>query len=386
MSDFMRHVRRFLITIKNGISQGLQNATKPAASRLEQGLTALFERNRMSVIDDILSFFEERKTIPLTEVVRLIKEPPFDNAYLSHAEVQDFGLTHYGYSFLLAEYAGLGRYYEPLAAIEHGINLRDKEHPVPSDDDLPLRYPTLLCASLERKEMFDSLSVPGRVVETIGPYIAYAKPLLTGTEFDGLKRRLGRALVVFPSHSTDNVQTDFDTRGLIDRIRQVQTGGNYQTVWICLHVSDVFKGRAAEYTAAGFSCVTAGHRNDLFFLSRLRTIIELADLTMSNDFFTGLGYCLYLNRPHHMTFAEIHRSNTKGDVLQKRETHNQHVIEAFHPLLNKLFGQPDETITQAQLQFAEKYFGFSQVKSPDEMRQLLLDAESRAAAPKQGRR
>jgi len=372
-----RWTRRVLRSLILGLSGIIRHFTKLGAASLEGELKALTEIRRLSITDDILEFFEERKNIPLTEVVRLAKEPPFDNAYLSRPEVHKFGTEHYGYSYLLAEYAGLGPYFQPSVAIEHGINLRDREHVV-ADDEVDFRYHTLFCAGLERRQMFESVFADGQIVEAIGPYIAYAKPLLDGQNFKRLKEQIGRTLVVFPSHSTENTQVDFDSNVLFREIDKIHQEGKYKTVWICLHFSDVLKGRAAEYLTAGYTCVTAGHRNDIHFLSRLRSIIELADMTMSNDFFTGLGYCTYLNRPHYMALSKIERSNTKGDDLNKGEVSNQQVIESFHPVFRRLFGEFTEAVTEEQRLFGEKYFGFSQVKSPAQMKQLLLDAKARS--------
>ena len=66
-----------------------------------------------------------------------------------------------------------------------------------------------------------------------------------------------------------------------------------------LYYQDILNGDAAIFEDAGFVVVTCGYREDCHFLERQRTLIKLADFTMSNSIGTHVGYCVYMGKPHY---------------------------------------------------------------------------------------
>ena len=84
--------------------------------------------------------------------------------------------------------------------------------------------------------------------------------------------------------------------------------------------------------------VTAGYIMDPLFLSRLKSIIQLSDLTMSNNVGTHLGYCIYLNKPHWIVRQKIgntsHNQKHLERELNQREIHEK---ASYESEIDKIF-------------------------------------------------
>lgn len=137
----------------------------------------------------------------------------------------------------------------------------------------------------------------------IGPYIKYAKSILTPFAFEDLKNKLKRTLLVFPSHSNDTTVVDFNNQLFMKKIEDLSK--SFDSVLICLYWKDILLGRAEEYEKMGYYVTCAGHSYDFNFLKRLRAIIELSDFTMSNNVGTHIGYAVCLGKGHFIFQQQI---------------------------------------------------------------------------------
>ena len=77
-------------------------------------------------------------------------------------------------------------------------------------------------------------------------------------------------------------------------------------------------GHTETYLEHGFECVTAGHIYDPFFLSRLKSIIDLATITTSNEIGTHIGYCIFMGKPHYFYNSSVEYKSTSETILKKR--------------------------------------------------------------------
>lgn len=209
----------------------------------------------------------------------------------------------------------------------------------------------------------------------IGPYIHYADSIFSANEFEKVKKELGKTLLVFPFHSIDGVLSSFNTDTFIEQIDKYKIEKNFDNVVVCLYWKDIQIGRAEEYIQKGYKVTTAGHINDMYFLNRLRAIIELADFVISNELGTYIGYCLCLNK-------EIRLINQKSEfIIEKgKEDHinskgfvevEKHLSD-YYLLQQKLMHVlASETIKSNDLDFVKDLFGLQYIKSQSELKNIL---------------
>ena len=322
---------------------------------------AMFTYYRLKHGQAVIKASEDRKNLGLFDYKALTADIP----YAPHEVVIDNNL--YGQAFSIKRYAGIEK--DLQAYIEHGLFWGGMVH----QDEYYWYVQKIITFSENRRA---AIAAKGITKETIaiGPYIHYAQPLFTVEERAKLKQELGKTLLVFPSKSILNIESKYDVDAFVKEVKRI--GHDYQTILVSLYFLDARNKALTEaYEAHGFKIVTAGHRYDNYFLDRQRTFIELADLTMSNEVGTHVGYCLHLNKPHYMFQQKLERVGKNERELareltlyeseddKRRNAEKQEVADAFAVLQN--------TITDAQRQVIDKYWGISNIKTREELNVLL---------------
>ena len=209
---------------------------------------------------------------------------------------------------------------------------------------------------------------PAKDIIPIGLFIQYAESILNENELYSLKKELGRVLLVFPYHSSRTIKTSFSIDDFLNEIEQ--RGRNFDTVLICLYWSDILKKRDEVYLKKGYRIVSAGHIYDWNFLPRLRTIIELADMTMSNQIGTHVGYCICLNKPHYIFRQEMeYYRDSEGMMDAKmldawnakyavsRDDISACDLQRMRAYVYDIFGTYREYITEEEKAVVRKYWG-----------------------------
>ena len=268
---------------------------------------------------------------------------------------------YYGHATLLKRLVGQPLIHPLRLSIPHGLRFDSKlwEHDYRPD------FPIGLVPGPFRASAIAS-RVNARLVP-VGPLIHYAPPALSPAAHAAAASRLGRMLLVFPAHSTHHVDAEFSHNDFIAAL--TAHARTFDSVVVCLYWRDVLRGLAKPYKTAGFHVVTAGHIYDFAFLPRLRSMIELAAMTLSNRLGTHTGYCLHLGKPHH-----IHRQQVKIQIVHPEMVPVPgEMDEAVR--FDTLFGEYSEVITPAQREIVEQYWGTSHVRPAGEMDALILDAE-----------
>jgi hypothetical protein len=139
------------------------------------------------------------------------------------------------------------------------------------------------------------------------------------------------------------------------------------------------------YKKYGFECVTAGHIYDFNFLPRLKSIISNADVTMSNEIGTHIGYCIYMQKPHY-----YYKMKCKDIVSSKLEDVNPEIslVEdakkrlklAEHDnntkTLQDIFGKYQEVISDNQYDIVNKLWGVDQIKSKQELLIIVKELDN----------
>lgn len=229
-------------------------------------------------------------------------------------------------------------------AIEHGISCAGKI------DSYSVGKDVVYTMSESRKNFIESV-LYGKKCVAVGPYIKYANSILSKDEIIAQKKKLGKTLLLFPAHSTHHVNASFNVDVFIEEVERVRKKYNYDTVLVCIYWKDHLRGLSQKYAAKKYLLCTAGHIYDSHFMNRLRTIIELSDVAMSNDIGTNMGYCITLGKPYYLYYVE-----TRYEEHQVKYDINNY-YEGLLDAAIKNFGEYKEYISEENKKFIEQYWG-----------------------------
>lgn len=213
-------------------------------------------------------------------------------------------------------------------------------------------------------------------VYQIGPYIHYAEQYSSSSEFKKYKSELGKMLLVFPMHASTGTYLKYDFKlffDFIDKKKKDFDSVVMSVFWTDLHNDEFIN----ECLMRNYKLFSAGNRYDQFFLSRLKDIINLSDMTISNGVGTHLIYTVYLNKPHYIFTQEINEnsSNKKGDFELNIYSNNEYEIRKNEMNeLELLFGNRyNEQLTLKQYSYCETNFGFDKIKTPKELLKIVYE-------------
>lgn len=192
----------------------------------------------------------------------------------------------------------------------------------------------------------------------IGPYIHFAKDFYSDARLKKIKQKIGKTLLVFPTHSSPENLTSFDYEAWITEIKRCAV--NFDTVIISLFWLDINNGNYKHYLQNGFQIACCGNRFDTHFLSREKSLIKLSDMTMSNDVGTHIGYCVALGKPHYIYHQEIKIEYYKEykdqeEVFLGREY--MKIWERERMEFFDAFSSFEERITEKQKKLVDYYWG-----------------------------
>lgn len=299
--------------------------------------------NAMYKIKNKKSFFriqQERENMSIFDYKGLSERIP----YYPIEFVKDSNF--YGQNFWIKKYADIQHL---DASIEHGLYYGDY---IPYSSYCKT-IKKIITFSLLRKQVLMKLNKP---VITIGPYIHYAPSLLKDEEQLSIRNNHGRILLFIPTHTTREGGMKYDVDENIRTLKVLAEEKEFDTIWVCMYYYDILHSDLSrQYEQAGFTIVTAGHKLDLNFLCRLKSIISLADYTVSNFVGTHVGYCIYMQKPHWI-INPLDYSTASKDFIE----------------ITRAFLSYSETITKEQNEVVAKYWGFDQIKTSDDLRKLLL--------------
>ena len=129
----------------------------------------------------------------------------------------------------------------------------------------------------------------------LGPWIAYARPLLEAEEIARLRKSLGPTLLVVLAHSWDQVERRMDQRACIAAVAELAAAQGYRSVIWLRH----WKDPQLEGLPPAWIVACNGHRSNPWFLDAMRTLLELSDGLVTNAFGTHLGYAACFDRRLH---------------------------------------------------------------------------------------
>ena len=303
-----------------------------------------------------------RKPIDTTFDVQAIMSGP----QKFYCDEKYHGNVHFGIAKAIKDYAGIHGCLN--CCIEHGVYFGDY---VAEDEAVDSGFPKLITFGRQRVEHLKKVS--NVEIIPIGPYIYYASPSLSDEEIETIHKKNGKTLLVFPTHSIDRVDMEFDTDLFIQRIEAFQRDHGFEKVMVCLFYKDIMLGREKAYMERGFQVVSAGYRDDPMFLRRLKSFILLSDYTASNDVGTHVGYCVSLGKPH-IVFEQAIKPKpyTKNDLESVTNSFND-TVQSEKTGVQRAFSAYQSDITPDQYQLVERFWGTDYLRNRDELKKLLID-------------
>jgi len=273
----------------------------------------------------------------------------------------------FGIGWCIRQYIGSSRYYIN-ALVEHGYFFGAYVQEV----EKVTWSKILLTFSDVRKEHIEEV-INNKEVYPIGPYLHYAPDYYNEKQLAEVKKELGRTLLVFFSHSGTGESVSFDLEALIEKINSIKK--DFKTVVISLFWSDINPEIERRLLGEGYKIFSSGHRYDYYFLSRQKTMIKLADATMSNSTGTHLAYCSYFNKPHWIVRQEISvkalNAKGEGNIAISEMMSRDPVNVKENDDMYKAFAEYKEVLTDEQRVLCDKYFGLSCIRTVEEMKEIV---------------
>lgn len=264
----------------------------------------------------------------------------------------------YGIDLVLKRYARLPRTYALKAVVPHGVVL---DRNLVWKKEAKALVPAVLCYPNYRQRAY-AAKTDKKVVPSASPFLyvvqmlqRQAQPARKGTIF-------------FPHHSTHHVTVAMDFERLAEELALL--GEEYRPLAVCVYWRDFNLGHHKAFTNRGMRLVSAGHMFDPGFLFRLFHLCSSHRYAAGNGFGSHTFYSLKAG----CSYFHLDRGRPV-----RREDGTDHGTTAVAPSkedsLRTLFAQPRPTPSAAQLQTADMYLGADHMRSPAELRRLLLDAE-----------
>lgn len=202
-----------------------------------------------------------------------------------------------------------------------------------------------------------------RPIFRVGPYIHYADPYFDGTKHEQTKTTWGKTLLVFPSHGTDKALISFSQSQYLKKIKNL--ANDFNTVVVNVFWWNINDPIVDAFRAEGYKIATAGIRDDIKFLSRLKSLINLADLIVGDGIGTHVGYILHLNKPYRIVSV-----NSKKDYSDNEETLLPNVVRSDLLTIQELLAHDDADLEYIK-NICEPYWGFSHIKSRKELTSIV---------------
>lgn len=198
--------------------------------------------------------------------------------------------------------------------------------------------------------------LPNKEIIAIGNYIKYVDDLLNLEEYHEKKKELGRTLLIFPLHSSPHSEMKYDINSFLEEIDKYKE--KFDTVLFCVYWSDILRNKHNIFINKGYKVVTAGCAGDSNFLSRLKSIIKLSDVVMSNGIGSHMGYAIYLDKPFYLFFQEYkYDFRSIKNLTKERKEYLDIFNKNLICMALKEFGVYKEYLTIENKKFVKKYWG-----------------------------
>ena len=289
--------------------------------------------------------------------------------YVPYSHIFDNNM--YGNEYILKRYSNYTKAINSY--IEHGIFWGDH-----IQIDQPYYYiDNILTFSSIRQNVL-SHRIPFKKSIPIGPYLHYAQI----QKIDELSQlQAGKTLLFFPNHSVSSLRASHNIDMNIKLLSELKEYYKFDNIIVCLYFLDLIESIVDRYSKSNIHVFTCGHKYNQSFMDRLKSVIDLSDVTLSDSVGTHLGYCIYSNKPHtiinqnHSKFISKHTNKSllveSIESDPKRISQKAEIIRLFESNNNlDLFTR----ITNDQYKVCSNYWGFEYIKSKEEIAAIFENA------------
>ena len=197
----------------------------------------------------------------------------------------------------------------------------------------------------------------------VGPYIHYADSFYSEDEILREKKKNGKTLLFFPTHGTERDNLSFEIEKFRRYLKSMEE--KYDTILVNAFWWNLNEPLFEALQSDGYRIVSAGFREDLRFMSRLKTLILLADHVAGDSVGTHIGYCVECGVP----FGFVSLGTTISSTVEKENRDTQFVTRHMQRI-EKAFYE-SETITEEQKRICDYYWGLGSVKTKEELKEIV---------------
>jgi hypothetical protein len=271
---------------------------------------------------------------------------------------------HYGHDIQIKRHAGLPLIGAPLPwLLEHGLKV-SRDATFESPQSWARGY---LCMGPLRARWLTERF--GLRAEPIGPWIAYARPVLSAAAIASLREQLGPTLLVVLAHNWDEVERHMDLEACIDGVADQASRGGYRSVIWLRH----WKDPELEELPPQWLLACNGHRSNPWFLDAMRTLLELSDGLISNAFGTHLGYGVALGKRLHWLPVQADQNLASLSAVKADEEADEwRERQRLSSELSAALAMADAVAsTKAVRDLLNPYWGFDCILPASDLRLLL---------------
>lgn len=267
----------------------------------------------------------------------------------------------YGHERIIKNYFNIPTDKNLKATIEHGLYV---ENELWWDGEVK-GIDTIYTFGKKRKKFLQK-SFPHKNIYNIGSYIKFASDIYQQERLEFLKKRYGKILLVFPAHSISYAFAGNNIKSMVNEIENIKRIHHFDSVFVCLYWKDILLEKFNLYKKNKYTIVTAGHSCDYYFLNRLRSIISLADVIMTNELGTHAVYSTHMDKP--LYFFEKNVVKVQYDKQWTDLFCNYDMENKWNEMRNdwhEQFGEYGESLTKQQREFIAEYDAEDEVKLSD---------------------
>lgn len=268
---------------------------------------------------------------------------------------------YYGHEYWLKRYCGYSD--KIYAIIEHGVYFGDNRSLVCPKEEWD--FGSVITYGDSRINLLKELH-PEMNVFAVGPRIHYAET--DKDYYDELSNQIdktGKVLTLYPAHSLASEKSNYDSELFLKQAEELAEKIGASTIMVSLHPSDFLHHLELGFNNKKVIFVGGGDK-PYKFLPRLRAILELSDLTFSNSLGTHVGYSVYMGTPHVMNL-ESNKNVRPNEVFEREQRLFAELFNGLHPLV----------ITNEQRDLCDRYFGYSHIKKPKELYEILCACKAK---------
>ncbi len=250
----------------------------------------------------------------------------------------------YGHRRILLDYCNIKQNYNSLSSIQHGWNNFTSRKTLGGRKFKSLI--PFLCWSKQVKKMMN-------LVNSNNTYIIGA-PFIYLHEMKKNKQFISKGTLVFPSHSTPEIDVVISHDKLIEVVER-QEKGPYT---VCLYYTDYKKKNVDIYKRKKWKIICCGNRVNKNFLYRLYKFIRNSETIVCTELTSPLFYSMFLNK--RARIIKNFRKNNKISNLSKVEMW-KHEIDGYkyfkkkYPSMFKKGLKLNEGKKLADIELGQKY-------------------------------